>query len=107
MSIAENHGGLYKNLQLLRDTKGQAELNFFKALGFDYTYVEEGNDVSKLVEAFQKVKDIDHPIVVHIHTEKGHGYVPATTDKETWTCHMPLELGRPEENTSNLQSRQY
>lgn len=92
MSIAENHGGLYKNLQLLRDTKGQAELNFFKALGFDYTYVEEGNDVAKLVEAFQKVKDIDHPIVVHIHTEKGHGYTPATTNKEAWHWHMPFEL---------------
>ena len=92
MSIAENHGGLYKNLQLLRDTKGEAELNFFKTFGFDYLYVEEGNDVARLVEAFQKVKDTDHPVVVHIHTEKGHGYQPAVDNKESWHWNMPFDL---------------
>ena len=76
MSIAENHGGLYRNLKLLRESNGQAELNYFRALGFDYLYVEQGNDVARLVEAFRKVKDIDHPVVVHIHTEKGHGKRP-------------------------------
>ncbi|MCH4148475.1 MAG: 1-deoxy-D-xylulose-5-phosphate synthase [Prevotella sp.] len=92
MSIAENHGGIYKNLKLLRDTKGQAELNYFKAFGFDYLYVEEGNNVEKLIEAFQKVKDIDHPIVVHIHTEKGYGYKPAMKDKEEWHWNLPFDL---------------
>ena len=91
MSIAENHGGLYRNLKLLRDTNGKAELNFFKTFGFDYLYVEEGNNVARLVEAFQKVKDIDHPVVVHIHTEKGHGFQPAVDNKERWHWSMPFD----------------
>lgn len=90
MSIAENHGGLYKNLKLLRETKGLAELNYFKVFGFDYYYVEEGNDVEKLIETFKKVKDTDKPVVVHIHTEKGHGYGPAVQNKELWHWNMPL-----------------
>ncbi len=92
MSIAENHGGLYRNLALLRQTKGSAELNFFKAMGYDYLYVEEGNDVYKLIEAFQKVKDVDHPVVVHIHTLKGKGFTPAVENKEQWHWSMPFDL---------------
>jgi len=92
MSIAENHGGLYRNLKLLRESNGQAACNFFRALGFDYLYVEQGNDVGSLVEAFRKVKDTDHPVVVHIHTEKGHGYAPAVADKERWHWSMPFHL---------------
>ncbi|MDD7724345.1 MAG: 1-deoxy-D-xylulose-5-phosphate synthase, partial [Bacteroidales bacterium] len=92
MSIAENHGGLYRNLALLRQTKGSAELNFFKAMGYDYLYVEEGNDVYKLIEAFQKVKDVDHPVVVHIHTLKGKVFTPAVENKEQWHWSMPFDL---------------
>ena len=36
MSIAENHGGLYRNLQLLRETNGQAPCNFFREMGLVY-----------------------------------------------------------------------
>lgn len=82
MSIAENVGGLYDNLQKLRETNGAYECNYFKALGFDYIYEEEGNNVEKLISLFEKVKDIDHPIVVHIHTLKGKGYEPAIENKE-------------------------
>ena len=92
MSIAENHGGLYKNLKLLRETQGKAELNFFRAMGFDYLYVEQGNDVEALTEAFRQVKGTDHPVVVHIHTEKGHGYAPAVADKEHWHWSMPFDI---------------
>ena len=92
MSIAENHGGLYRNLKLLRDTQGKAENNFFKAFGLDYVYVEEGNNVARLVEAFRQAKGIDHPVVVHVHTEKGHGYQPAVDNKEAWHWHMPFHL---------------
>lgn len=74
MSIAENHGGLYKNLRELRESNGQCECNLFKAMGLDYIYLNEGNDIEKLIETFKKVKDIDHPIVVHINTLKGKGY---------------------------------
>mgnify|MGYP005917659791 CR=1 FL=1 len=80
MSIAENHGGLYKNLKDLRDSNGQCECNFFKAMGLDYMYVNDGNCVEALIEAFSKVKDIQHPIVVHINTLKGKGYEPAEKD---------------------------
>ncbi|MBR6837476.1 MAG: 1-deoxy-D-xylulose-5-phosphate synthase, partial [Oscillospiraceae bacterium] len=83
--------GLYGNLRLLRETNGKAECNLFRALGFDYRYVEDGNDVSALVKAFSEVKDTDHPTVVHIHTEKGKGYKPAETEKENWHWHMPFD----------------
>ncbi len=97
MSIAENHGGLYKNLALLRETNGKAECNLFRAMGLDYKYVVDGNDVETLIKTFQEVKDIDHPIVVHIHTEKGKGYAPAEQNKEPWHWSMPfdIETGKP------------
>lgn len=97
MSIAENHGGLYKNLKLLRDTNGKAENNFFKAMGLDYIFVKNGNNLKELIEAFKKVKNINHPIVVHIHTQKGKGYKKAEEDKEPWHYVMPfnLETGKP------------
>ena len=90
MSIAENHGGLYKNLKELRDSNGQCECNFFKAMGLDYIYVNDGNDVQALIEAFSKVKDIQHPIVVHINTLKGKGYAHAEQDKETYHWRTPF-----------------
>ena len=97
MSIAENHGGIYKNLKLLRDTNGEAECNWFKAFGLDYRYVADGNDLETLVAAFKELKDIDHPVVLHVHTEKGKGYAPAEKDKEEWHWSMPfdIETGKP------------
>ena len=92
MSIAENHGGLYANLKLLRDTNGTAELNFFRALGFDYHYVAEGNDLQTLIDAFSRVKDTPRPTVLHVHTEKGHGYQPAIDNKEAWHWNMPFDI---------------
>ena len=91
MSIAENHGGLYKNLKLLRETKGAAENNMFKAWGFDYIYVDEGNDIEKLIEGFKKAKDSDHPIVVHIHTLKGKGLPFAEKDPESYHAGGPFD----------------
>ena len=84
MSIAENAGGLYKNLKLLRETKGTAELNFFKTLGFEYLYVEEGNNVEALIDAFKTVKDTNKPFVVHIRTVKGFGHKMAEKYKEIY-----------------------
>ena len=97
MSIAENHGGLYKNLKLLRETEGKAETNLFKAMGLEYIFVKDGNNIEELIEAFKKVKDINHPIVVHIHTQKGKGYKLAEIDKEPWHYTMPfnIENGKP------------
>ena len=92
MSIAENHGGIYKNLRALRESNGQCEHNWFKAWGFEYKYLEHGNDIEKLIEVFRSVKDTDRPTVVHIHTEKGHGYAPAVKDKESWHWGMPFNL---------------
>ncbi len=82
MSIAENHGGLYTSLAELRATGGKSENNYFRALGLDYRYVEEGNDEQVVETALAEVRDIDHPVVVHIHTEKGHGFAPAVAQKE-------------------------
>ena len=92
MSIAENHGGLYKNLALLRETNGKAECNLFRAMGLDYKYVADGNDVETLIKTFEEVKGIDHPIVLHIHTEKGKGYAPAEANKEQWHWSMPFDI---------------
>ncbi|MGN1311912.1 MAG: 1-deoxy-D-xylulose-5-phosphate synthase [Bacilli bacterium] len=92
MSIAENHGGLYKNLKQLRESNGTCECNLFKAMGLDYIYVNEGNNIEELIKAFENVKDIKHPIVVHINTEKGKGYKPAEENKETWHWTMPFDI---------------
>ena len=92
MSIAENHGGIYKNLRALRESRGECEHNWFKAWGFEYKYLEEGNDIERLIEVFRSVKDTNRPTVVHIHTEKGHGYAPAVNDKEAWHWGMPFNL---------------
>ena len=92
MSIAENHGGLYTNLKLLRQTNGQAECNLFKAMGLDYVYVDQGNDIKALIEAFKLVKDSKKPVVVHINTLKGKGYKPAEEHKEEWHWHLPFDI---------------
>lgn len=91
MSIAENHGGLYANLRMLRESRGEAECNFFRTLGLDYIYVEEGNDVGRLIEAFRRVKDAPRPVAVHIHTLKGKGYAPAEADRERFHWGMPFD----------------
>ncbi len=90
-SIAENHGGIYKNLEELRNTNGMAENNLFKAFGLDYIYQNEGNNIEKMIETFEKVKNIYHPIAVHIHTQKGKGYKLAEEDKEKWHWCMPFD----------------
>ena len=92
MSIAENHGGLYSNLKLLRETNGQAECNLFKAMGLDYIYVDHGNDLRELIGAFKQVKDSKKPVVVHINTLKGKGYKPAEEHKEEWHWHLPFDI---------------
>lgn len=92
MSIAENHGGLYSNLKLLRETNGQAECNLFKAMGLDYVYVDHGNELRELIGAFKQVKDSKKPVVVHINTLKGKGYKPAEEHKEEWHWHLPFDI---------------
>lgn len=96
MSIAENHGGLYANLKFLRETNGQSECNLFKAMNLDYIYVDKGNDIASLIEAFEKVKDTKKAVVVHINTLKGKGYAPAEQNKEEWHWHMPFDIATGE-----------
>lgn len=92
MSIAENHGGLYDNLRELRESDGNAPCNYFKALGFDYRYVAYGNDLESLIAAFKAVKDCDHPVVVHISTQKGKGFAPAETHRERFHYGAPFDI---------------
>ena len=103
MSIAENHGGLYRNLQLLRETDGQAPCNFFTAMGLDYLYVKDGNNVQALIDAFRKVKDIGHPVAVHINTLKGKGYRLAEQQQERfhYSASFCLETGSPAVDSGN------
>lgn len=92
MSIAENHGGLYQNLKLLRDTDGKAECNLFKAMGLDYVFVKDGNDIQQLIDVFTQVKDSTIPVAVHICTQKGKGYAPAEEHKEQWHYCAPFNI---------------
>lgn len=91
MSIAENHGGIYGNLRLLRETGGKAECNLFRAMGLDYRFVADGNDLSAMIEALRAVKDAKKPVVLHIVTEKGKGFAPAEQHKEDWHWCMPFD----------------
>ena len=91
-SIAENHGGYAMNLKKLRETNGTSGDNLFKAIGFDYRYVEEGNDVLALIQALKEIKNIDHPILLHIHTIKGKGYPPAEINPEAFHNGGPFDL---------------
>lgn len=105
MSIAENHGGLYQNLKVLRNSEGKAQCNFFRALGLDYLYVRDGNDVAALIEAFSRVKNTPRPTVVHIHTLKGRGYALAEADRERFHWGMPFDLatGAPKSGTGTAE----
>lgn len=94
-SISEVHGGIYKNLELLRNTKGNATSNMFKSFGLDYKYLENGNDIESLINALKEIKDINHPIVLHINTQKGKGYKPAEENKEAWHWCMPFDTLEP------------
>lgn len=91
MSIAENHGGIYDNLALLRNSNGTAEPNLFKAIGFDYKYLAYGNDLKSLIDMFREVKDADHPVVVHINTMKGMGLPVAEEHKEEFHFSGPFD----------------
>ena len=106
MSIAENHGGLYQNLRLLRETNGKAECNLFRALGLNYRFVPNGNDVNTLVDALREVKGIGHPVVIHVCTKKGCGYPFAEADRENWHYMPPfdLETGEPLRKPSTVET---
>lgn len=91
-SIAENHGGLYRNLAELRASNGTCERNVFRAMGLDYRYLDAGNDVLALVDALQELRDIDHPIVLHASTAKGKGFEPAQNDPERWHHVGPFDM---------------
>ncbi|MBU5227058.1 1-deoxy-D-xylulose-5-phosphate synthase [Clostridium senegalense] len=107
MSIAENHGGLYKNLKELRDSEGKCQCNFFKAMGLDYYYVKDGHDFEQLIRVFNKVKDINHPVVVHIHTIKGKGFEFAENNKEHWHWGMPFVIETGESKSSISDTENY
>lgn len=91
-SIAENHGGIYQTLKELRDTNGTSNNNIFTSFGLDYKYLDDGHDIEKLIELFESVKNIDHPIVLHIHTIKGKGLPYAEVNKEAWHAGGPFNV---------------
>lgn len=96
MSIPENYGGLHDMLNMLRENDGVVDNNFFKSLGFDYHFVKDGHDIQSLIDAFQRIKDIDHPVVVHCCTQKGKGYVFAEQEKEKWHWAKPFNVSTGE-----------
>ncbi len=106
MSIAENHGGIYTNLRLLRETNGAAECNMFKAMGFNYRYVADGNNQEDMIKILQELKDVNTPTVLHIHTLKGKGYAPAEENKERWHWSFPFDR-KTGEITVDLSGENY
>ncbi len=100
-SIAENHGGLYKNLKELRETKGNASNNLFEAMGLDYVYLDEGHDLTKLIETLNNVKDSNKPVVVHVHTTKGKGFAAAEQNREVFHAGGPIDLENGEYKYKN------
>lgn len=107
MSIEENHGGVYRNLAALRQSKGTSQNNFFKAMGLDYVYVDDGNDIPSLIKAFKQVKDSSRPVCVHLNTVKGKGYKPAEEKKENWHWHAPFDPATGESNRSSGGGESY
>lgn len=106
MSIAENHGGIYTNLRLLRETNGTAECNMFKAWGFEYRYVADGNNQENMIKVLQELKDVKKPTVLHIHTLKGKGYTPAEENKERWHWSLPFDR-KTGEITADISGENY
>ena len=106
MSIAENHGGIYTNLRLLRETNGTAECNMFKAWGFEYRYVADGNNQENMIKVLQELKDVKKPTVLHIHTLKGKGYAPAEENKERWHWSLPFDR-KTGEITADISGEKY
>ena len=91
-SIADNFGGLYRNLKALRESNGQVKDNFFQSLGFEYHYLDEGNDLDALIDLFESVKDVDHPVLLHVHTVKGKGFKFAEENREKFHAGGPFSL---------------
>ena len=99
MAIGPDHGSIYDNFRILRETNGTARNNLFHAFGFDYVYVDEGNNIEAVIEAFRKVKDSDHPVVVHLNTQKGQGYAPAERDRERFHFSGPFDIATGDPKT--------
>lgn len=91
-SIAENHGGIYKTLKELRENNGESNHNMFKAFGLEYKYLDDGHNIEKLIELFESVKGINHPVVLHIHTIKGKGLSYAEANRELWHAGGPFNI---------------
>ena len=100
-SIAENHGGIYRNLAALRENGGMAPDNFFRALGLDYRFIADGNDEAVLERELLAVRDIDHPVVLHVCTVKGEGYEAALDDAENWHHVSPFDQANPDSKAQN------
>lgn len=106
-SIADNFGGLYRNLKALRESNGQAKDNFFQSLGFEYHYLDEGNDLDALIDLFESVKDVDHPVLLHVHTVKGKGFKFAEENREKFHAGGPFSLETGEYVKRGTEAKTY
>ncbi len=106
-SIADNFGGLYRNLKALRESNGQAKDNFFQSLGFEYHYLDEGNDLDSLIDLFESVKDVDHPVLLHVHTVKGKGFKFAEENREKFHAGGPFSLETGEYVKRGTEAKTY
>ncbi len=61
--------------------------NVFEGMDIRYFGPFNGHDVKELVRILRQLKDMKGPKLLHLHTQKGHGYAPAEKDVTVW--HAP------------------
>ena len=64
---------------------------FFEELGFRYFGPINGHDLDLLLETLNSLKGLKGPLLLHIITEKGHGYEPAVNDPASWHGAKPFD----------------
>ena len=69
----------------------------FEELGFHYIGPVDGHDVDRLETAFNKAKDVDDPVLLHVKTKKGKGYRFAEKNPDQWhgISAFDVESGKP------------
>lgn len=68
------------------------ENNLFVELGFEYVGPLNGHSISEMELVFNRVKDLDKPVVVHVNTKKGKGYSPAEDDPQSFHGVGPFNI---------------
>lgn len=64
----------------------------FEELGFKYMGPIDGHDIGMLTDAFNRAKKINGPVMIHVLTKKGKGYLPAENNPDVFHGIGPFEV---------------